>query len=142
VPVFVRLEAALQEPPVPPDVRMPELERLAPPAPPEPRAEDVDRVNAMLAEAERPLILAGRVGRGEEAWSQRIRLAERFGANVLTDLKAAGAFPTLHPLHPAAPGVFLPPDGAALIRDAAVILNLGWIDLAGPLNAARPEAPA
>ena len=40
-----------------------------------------------------------------------MRLAELFGAGVLTDLKVGAAFPTNHPLHVAAPSVLLTRDG-------------------------------
>src|SRR5262245_61267802 len=83
-PAYVCLDSALQESPLGPGVTMPAFDPQPPP--PSPSAEDVDRLNSRLAGAERPLILAGRVGRSEEAWTQRIRLAERWGADVLTDL--------------------------------------------------------
>jgi thiamine pyrophosphate-dependent acetolactate synthase large subunit-like protein len=135
-PVYVCLDAGLQESPLPAGVELPDLARHAPPAPPVPSAEDADRAAALLSAAARPLVLAGRVGRGTGEFQARVRLAERLGAPVLTDLKAAAAFPSAHPLHPAAPGTFLTPSGAELMRDADVVLGLDWIDLAGTLKAA------
>jgi thiamine pyrophosphate-dependent acetolactate synthase large subunit-like protein len=90
----------------------------------------------MLAGAERPLILVGRVSRDRGAWDARVRVAERYGAAVLTDLKAGAGFPTAHRLHPAAPGTFLTAQGAELVRSADVILGLDWIDLGGTLRQA------
>ena len=52
----------------------------------------------------------GRVERGEAAWDARVALAEALGARVLTDLKIGAAFPTDHPLHAGAPGVFPGPE--------------------------------
>jgi thiamine pyrophosphate-dependent acetolactate synthase large subunit-like protein len=53
------------------------------------------------------------------------------------------AFPTDHPLHVDAPGVFLCPEVAAAIAGADVILSLDWVDLAGTLKAAcGRESPA
>jgi thiamine pyrophosphate-dependent acetolactate synthase large subunit-like protein len=60
-----------------------------------------------------------------------VRLAEHLGATVLTDLKAGAAFPTDHPLHGPAPGLFLTPAAVAVLKAADVVLSLDWIDLAG-----------
>src|SRR5919199_6459340 len=123
-PVYVCLDAALQESELPPGVALPDLARHRPPAPPEPARADVEAAARILAAAERPVLLAGRAGRGEAEWNARVRLAERLGARVLTDLKAPAAFPTRHPLHAAAPGTFLTPSGAELsLDDLAVALR-------------------
>jgi thiamine pyrophosphate-dependent acetolactate synthase large subunit-like protein len=135
-PVYVCLDAALQEQPLEPGLALPDLARHRAAAPPAPSHEEVEAADAALAGAQRPLILAGRCGRGEAEWAARVELAERLGARVLTDLKAAAAFPTRHPLHPAAPGTFLTPSGAELIRGADAILALDWIDLGGTLRQA------
>jgi len=135
-PVYVNLDAAMQEAP------------LAEPLPPLDPARFMPRVQAgpdpavaqeaarMLRGAARPLILAGRVGRGEVGWAARVRLAEALGARVATDLKVGAAFPTDHPLHAGSPGIFPVPETAAAIRDADVILSLDWVDLGGTLRAA------
>jgi thiamine pyrophosphate-dependent acetolactate synthase large subunit-like protein len=135
-PVYICLDAALQESELAPGLALPDLARHRPPAPPEPARADVEAAAAALAGAQRPVLLAGRAGRGEAEWAARVTLAERLGARVLTDLKAPAAFPTRHPLHPAAPGTFLTPSGGELIRSADAILALDWIDLAGTLAAA------
>ena len=139
-PVYVCLDAALQESELPPGVALPDLARHRPPAPPEPARADVAAAARILAAAERPVLLAGRAGRGEAEWDARVRLAERLGARVLTDLKAPAAFPTRHPLHAAAPGTFLTPSGAELIRWADAILALDWIDVGGTLSSAYGDA--
>ena len=54
----------------------------------------------------------------------------------MTDIKAAAAFPTDHPLHPVPPATFLSPAGAELVRAADVVLSLDWHDLAGTLKSA------
>jgi len=60
-----------------------------------------------------------------------VRLAERLGARVLTDLKVAGAFPTDHPLHGPDPAIaFTPDEGVKIMREADVILSLDWWDQA------------
>jgi len=135
-PVYICLDAALQESrldalPPPPDVA-----RFASPAPAQPAPELVARAAQLLDRAKRPVILAGRVGRSESAWRTRVALAEKLGARVLTGLKQAAAFPTDHPLHAAPPSTFLSPAGAEVLRAADVILSLDWLDLAGTLKSA------
>jgi len=135
-PVYVCLDAALQESrldalPPPPDVA-----RFASPAPAQPAPELVERAAQLLDSAKRPVLLAGRVGRSESAWRSRVALAEKLGARVLTGLKQAAAFPTDHPLHAAPSSTFLSPAGAEVLRAADVILSLDWLDLAGTLKSA------
>jgi thiamine pyrophosphate-dependent acetolactate synthase large subunit-like protein len=135
-PVYVCLDAAVQEDALPEPVQLPDLRRHIAPPPPEPGPGAVAAVREMLAGAQRPLILVGRVGRDRGAWDARVRVAERYGAAVLTDLKAGAGFPTAHRLHPAAPGTFLTAQGAELVRGADVIVGLDWIDLGGTLRQA------
>jgi thiamine pyrophosphate-dependent acetolactate synthase large subunit-like protein len=142
-PVYVCLDAAVQEAPLAQAPELPDLHRHAPPAAPAPGESDVEAVSDLLAHAERPLILVGRVSRDPEGWDARVRVAEAHGAAVLTDLKTGAGFPTAHPLHPAAPGTFLTPEGVELVRSADAILSLDWIDLGGTLRQAHgtPAAP-
>src|SRR5499426_2705640 len=135
-PVYICLDAALQESrldalPPPADVA-----RFASPAPARPAPELLERAAQLLDSAKRPVMLAGRVGRSESAWRSRVALAEKLGARVLTGLKQAAAFPTDHPLHAASSSTFLSPAGAEVLRAADVILSLDWIDLAGTLKSA------
>jgi thiamine pyrophosphate-dependent acetolactate synthase large subunit-like protein len=139
-PVYVCLDAALQEAPLAEDLVLPDPGRHRPPAPLPPDPATAERVAALLRGAERPLILAGRVSRDEGAWDARVRLAELTGAAVLTDLKTAAAFPTAHPLHPVAPAVFPLPAAVDLLRRADVVLSLDWVDLAGTLRSAHGSA--
>jgi thiamine pyrophosphate-dependent acetolactate synthase large subunit-like protein len=142
-PVYVCLDAAVQEAELSSPPELPELKRHAPPAAPAPGESDVQAARELLAQAKRPLILVGRVSRDHEAWDARVRVAELYGAAVLTDLKTGAGFPTAHPLHPAAPGTFLTPEGIELVRSADAILSLDWIDLGGTLRQAHgvPSAP-
>ncbi|CAK7041248.1 thiamine pyrophosphate-dependent acetolactate synthase large subunit-like protein [Kerstersia gyiorum] len=141
-PVYINLDAGLQEQPLD---RMPE---------PLPEARYRPQVSAgvsvrqarelaeILSGAERPVILAGRVSRCERAWAARIALAEGLGARVLTDLKVGAAFPTDHPLHAGAPGIYATPEALEAVRQADVILSLDWVDLAGlELAAYGRQAP-
>jgi thiamine pyrophosphate-dependent acetolactate synthase large subunit-like protein len=139
-PVYVNLDAALQEAPLAVAPPMPELARFAPAAPSRPDAAALADAARQLAAARRPLMLAGRGSRAEQAWTARIALAERLQARVVTDLKLAAAFPTNHPLHAAPPGAFLDALAIAALRDADVVLALDWVDLAGTLRQAFGDA--
>ena len=131
-PTYVNLDAGMQEeklaePVAPIETKrfMPDVAGAAPPA-------MVAKAAELLRGAKRPVILAGRVSRGLEAWNARVALAERLGARVVTDLKASAAFPTDHPLHAGVPGFIAPvPEAAEAVRAADVILSLDWIDVAG-----------
>jgi thiamine pyrophosphate-dependent acetolactate synthase large subunit-like protein len=140
-PVYVCLDAGMQEAALAEPVRLPDPERHRPPEPPTPSAEQTAAVAELLAGAARPLLLVGRVSRDEAAWAERVALAERTGARVLTDLKVGAGFPSRHPLHPADPGTFLTPAGRELVRAADVIVSLDWVDLAGTLRQAYEDAP-
>jgi thiamine pyrophosphate-dependent acetolactate synthase large subunit-like protein len=140
-PTYVCLDAAQQESRLAAPIEVPDVERFQPPSPPAPGPEEVGDALAILARARRPLILAGRVSRDDQAWDERVTLAERLGAAVLTDLKTAGAFPTGHRLHAAVPGTFLTSSGHRLVTQADAILSLDWVDLAGTLQAG-PAGPA
>lgn len=143
-PVYVNLDAAMQEAALPGTLPPLDPARFMPPVQAGPDPALVRQAAEMLRGAAKPLILAGRVGRGEAAWDRRVRLAEALGARVATDLKVGAAFPTDHPLHAGMPGVFPVPETAAAIRNSDVILSLDWVDLGGTLraafNAASPPA--
>lgn len=135
-PVFVCLDAALQEEPVSPAAEQPPLERFAPAKPPEPPADVVSQIAATLANAQRPVLLIGRVSSDRGDFARRVDLAERLNARVLTDLKTAATFPTGHRLHPHAAGLYVSTEAGAVIREADAILSLDWIDLGGSLRQA------
>jgi thiamine pyrophosphate-dependent acetolactate synthase large subunit-like protein len=135
-PVYVCLDAGLQEQMVDGPVELPPLERFRTPAAGDPPAEAVARAAAILAAAKRPVILMGRVSASPEDWRRRVELAEKLNAQVITDLKWGAVFPTAHPLHPFAPGLYINADAYAAIRDADAILSLDWIDLGGTLRQA------
>ena len=105
--------------------------------PSRPAKSAVDEAVALLARAERPLIMFGRGSRKPECWQPRIRLAERLGACVVTDLKQGAMFPTDHPAHYLPPFNVLPKPARELLCEADVILALDWVDLGGALRQAR-----
>jgi thiamine pyrophosphate-dependent acetolactate synthase large subunit-like protein len=141
-PTYVTLDVCLQEDSYDPSqFELPNLSRLQPTPPPGPEPAIVSQVVELLASAKRPLFLFGRVNRTTTSWKQRVSLAEHVDARVITDLKQGAAFPTYHPLHPVAPGVFTPPQAAELIRAADLIISFDWVDLAGTLQAANSSEP-
>ena len=137
-PVYVNLDAAVQEAQVEALPPLPAASRYASPPAAAPNSDLLARTAAALAGTGpgEVLILAGRVARGDAAWAARIALAERLGARVATDLKTAASFPTDHPLHLGVPGTF--PDAAVLaaVKAAKVVLSLDWVDLGGTLKSA------
>jgi len=135
-PVYVCLDAALQEEAVSPPPAMPELARFPAARAIDPPAQAVAEIAAALSRSKRPLILIGRVSNSREDFDRRVRLAERVNARVLTDLKTQATFPTAHPLHPFAAGLYVSAEAGAMIREADVILSLDWIDLGGSLRQA------
>ncbi len=135
-PVYVCLDASIQEQLVDAAMPLPTVTRFGVASVAEPAADAVARAGAALTNAKHPLILVGRVSADDGDWQRRVALAERLNARVLTDLKTGARFPTQHPLHPYAPGVFVSGDAVNLIREADVILSLDWVDLAGALKVA------
>jgi thiamine pyrophosphate-dependent acetolactate synthase large subunit-like protein len=136
-PVYVCLDAGLQESRLETEPEWPDLARFAAPAPVPPARSAIEQAAALLAKAERPLILFGRGARTQEAWDARVRLAERLGACVMSDLKTASMFPTDHPAHVIAPFNVLPVPAREILGQADVILALDWIDLGGALRQAK-----
>ena len=139
-PVYVNFDAGLQEEELAKAPRMPDVARFAPPVLLRPDPRTLADAVARLRAAKRPVILMGRVSRSEADWAARVALAEWLAAPVVTDLKVAAAFPTDHPLHAAPPGAYLAAEAIAALRDADVVLALDWVDLAGTLAQAWPDA--
>lgn len=135
-PVYVCLDAAIQEQPLDGAVEIADPARFAPPAPSRPAAESLKAAAALLADAKHAVILLGRGRRTEEAWHRRVALAERVGARMLSDLKAGAMAPTDHPLHVGEPFNQLSAGARSALQSADVILSLDWIDLGGALRQA------
>jgi thiamine pyrophosphate-dependent acetolactate synthase large subunit-like protein len=135
-PVYVNLDAAMQEAPLSEPLAVVDPARYMPPVAASAPADLVAQAAALLQDARRPMIMMGRVGRSEAAWDVRVRLAEALGARVMTDLKVGAAFPTDHALHAGVPGVFPVPAAVAALAEADVVLSLDWVDLAGALKTA------
>jgi thiamine pyrophosphate-dependent acetolactate synthase large subunit-like protein len=140
-PVYICLDAALQESRIGALPPLPSAARFRPPSAAAPDPACVAEAAALLSAAERPLILMGRVGRSEAEWQRRVRLAEALGAIVLTDAKTGAGFPSAHKLHGPPAGNNPSADACALIRAADVVLSLDWVDLAGALKAGWGAEP-
>lgn len=138
-PTFVCLDVTYQESWIETN-RSPSRKILAAPATVVPNAETVREVAEQLAGNTRVVILAGRVGRSEEAWKARTELAERLGAAVITDIKNAGAFATSHPNTIDGPGFACTPRQNEILDQADAIVALDWIDLDNTLKTAGANA--
>jgi benzoylformate decarboxylase/acetolactate synthase-1/2/3 large subunit len=96
-PVYVALDAGLQESPLDEPVELPDFSRLAPPAPIGPDPAALGRLAERLCAARRPVIVPGYAGRDPAAFGLLTELAEMIGAGV-DDTGIRLNFPTRHPL--------------------------------------------
>lgn len=135
-PVYICLDAEMQEAPLKEGVVVPPIERFrAAPSPTVPQ-ETLDAIIAAIKAAQFPVLLVGRVSRTEADWHNRVRLAEAIGGAVFTTLLNPAGFPTEHPLHVAAPcGEKQAEHEAEVLKDADLVISLDWHDLAGFLRA-------
>jgi thiamine pyrophosphate-dependent acetolactate synthase large subunit-like protein len=140
-PVYICLDAGLQEAKLEREPTWPDLARFTPPEPARPAGAAVAAAAAMLDKAKRPVVLAGRGLRTREAWAARIELVERIGAVVMSDLKSGSTFPTDHPAHVIAPFNNVGKAARQVLSEADVILALDWIDLGGSVRATA-DGPA
>ena len=135
-PVYINLDAALQESRTETLLPIPDPSRYAPPVAPPPAHTDIELAAEWLNKAKHPVILMGRMSRQQTDWDARVALAEKLEAKVVTDLKNAASFPTSHPQHAAPPGYFMHADACAAVREADVVLMLDWVDPGGAFKQA------
>ncbi len=136
-PALVAVDISVQERFGPPAAIALDPARCGPPQRAEAGAGDVERARAILANAQRPVLLAGRVSRDLADWKRRIALAERLDARVVFDMRVPVSFPSDHPLSTGTSSLLSPSDAAkAALRDADAILSLDFLDLAGVLKLA------
>ena len=133
-PVYINLEVEMQEKKLDAMPPLPDVSRYPVPKATLPAPDLVAAAAKLLSNAKNPVILAGRCSRSMEGWKQRVALAEKLNAPVLTSIKIAAAFPTDHRLHPVPPFQQLLPEAKKLMAAADVILSLDWLDLAGTLK--------
>jgi acetolactate synthase-1/2/3 large subunit len=131
-PVYVCLDAAVQEDPLPKGVQLPtDLHRWVAQAPIQADSDGLRTAAGWLSESRRPVILADTVGRSREATDALRAVAEKLNAPVV-DLGSRFNFPSEHPLEATE-------RREDLIREADVIFAVDVVDLWGALqaNAAR-----
>lgn len=139
-PVYVNLDAGMQEAKLEETPQLSDLPRIMPSVTYRGGAADAERVVAKLNRASRPIILVGRVSRSTRAWANRIALAESTNARVLSDLKVGAGFPTDHSLSLADPAIFPSADAVEAIMAADFVLSLDWPVLAGLFSAENEPA--
>lgn len=130
-PVYICLDAGLQEQKLEKAPKIPPMERFQPPASPSASAADIGKLADMILAAKRPLFLFGRGSRDTGAWQRRIELTELIGASVLTSVRERAAFPTDHPLHAVPPTYWLTQQAKDLVKSADLIVSFDWVDLQG-----------
>jgi thiamine pyrophosphate-dependent acetolactate synthase large subunit-like protein len=87
--------------------------------------DEVERAAVALAEARRPVILAGQGVLYAEATEELRRLAELLGAPVVTTMNGKSAFPEDHPLSLGAGGASVTEAADTFLKQADVIFGVG-----------------
>jgi thiamine pyrophosphate-dependent acetolactate synthase large subunit-like protein len=96
-PVYICLDAGLQEDPVTDEVPIPSMKRHPSPSSPQVDAAMIDQVAKLLVEATSPVVIADYMGRNPKAVSALIELAELLALPVI-DAGGRFNFPNTHPL--------------------------------------------
>jgi thiamine pyrophosphate-dependent acetolactate synthase large subunit-like protein len=119
-PVYVCLDAALQEQPLDRPVAIPDVTRFEPPTPPHPDPQAIDDAARRLVEARFPVIVVESLGRRPEASATLCRLAERLAAPMIDLASESQGRPSVPGRHP------LDMTGARgeVLREADVVLAL------------------
>lgn len=117
LPMDVQADAA--------DVRLPEPAHHEPAGRTRGDQGAVERAVKLLAQAKRPVILAGGGVHASGAWQELRQLAERLDAVVLTTLQAKSSFPEDHPLSGWLAGSVGTAFGNHFARTADVLLAIG-----------------
>ncbi len=133
-PVYVCLDAGLQEEAVDGPVVIPDIARFGPASPPAAAPDDVAAIAALIEGAVSPVFLIGRGSRRQDDWDRRVALAERTGAAVLTSLRERAVFPTEHPQHVGTPSGWVTAGARKALNEADLLVSFDWIDLNGYLQ--------
>ncbi|MDQ3028459.1 MAG: thiamine pyrophosphate-binding protein [Actinomycetota bacterium] len=121
-PVYICLDAALQEDIVDVDVPPPNAARLRTPSPIGPDPTALRALAERLVAAERPIIIPGYAGRDPKAFDQLVELAELLGAGVIETWTRMN-FPNRHPLNVS---------GSTALEEADCVLFLDVKDMGKP----------
>ena len=119
-PAYVSLDAGVQEEQLEAPVPIPDLSLHAPAPPVAALQSEVDRAAELLVAAERPVVIAGRIGLDARVTAPLVTLVELLGAAYRDDRNVV-AFPTAHRQN--ATG------DADLLREADVVLAVDVVDL-------------
>ena len=125
-PVYIALDADLQEKPLDRPVPLPDPARFAPPASPGADRTALDTAARWLVEAERPVVVADYLGRSVEAVAALVELAELLALPVV-DRGSRFNFPSTHRFD-------LTGADGDLLGEADLVLALDLIDLQSPLT--------
>jgi len=136
-PVFLTLDAGLQEQRVDPSLELPDLSRYPLAAPVAPPPDAVRTAASWLVAARDPVILTGDGDRTQATWDRLVELAELLSAAVISDPTSIAAFPTDHPLTQAGHGPTRRAEAHEVVRRADVVLSLGVQTTAGLLRDAQ-----
>ncbi len=133
-PVFVGIDALIQENDLTDDIALANINKLQPPRPPQADQAALEQTAQLLCQAENPLIIADYMGRNPEAVAHLVHLAQTLSIPVL-DLGGRYNFPNNHPL-------CLTGAEDKLIPQADVILMLEVQDVAGVLETHQANTDA
>jgi len=95
------------------------------PVEPWPAPADMDRLQAMLDGAERPLVILGGSRWSEAGRAAMVRFAERFDLPVATSFRRAWLFPADHPNYAGEVGINPGPKMTARVKEADLLLLVG-----------------
>jgi len=129
-PVYLCLDAALQEERLRTPVSIPDPRRFAPPSPPQGDGNALEEAARRLCDAESPLILVEALSRAPHALASLQRLADLLAAPVIEigdGHRGRPSFPSAHPMD-------LSGAKEELVRKADVILALDVQDFVGALG--------
>jgi thiamine pyrophosphate-dependent acetolactate synthase large subunit-like protein len=135
-PIYLCLDAGLQEERLAQPLVLPNLSRYPLPAPIQPPREDVQTAARWLLDAQYPVILLGRIPPQRRAWDDLVEVAQLLGAAVVQDPRTSASFPTDHFLQQASMGKSGPSELNEVLRQADVVLALDRSVSAGLLRAA------
>ncbi|MCW2634499.1 MAG: thiamine pyrophosphate-dependent enzyme possible carboligase or decarboxylase [Blastococcus sp.] len=119
-PAYVSLDAGVQEAELSAPLRLPDLSLHAPAPPIAPAPASLVQAAELLASAERPVVVAGRIGLDPRATAPLVALVELLGAAYRDDRNTV-AFPSTHPQNATGD-----PD---VLREADVVLAVDVVDL-------------
>jgi thiamine pyrophosphate-dependent acetolactate synthase large subunit-like protein len=140
-PVYVCLDAGLQESALEEEITVPDMAQYKLSDPPRASEAAVTEVADLLLAAKNPILMIGRSARTEEAWDNRVRLAEAVGAGVFSNLRNSAVFPSNHLLHVGRPSGGVNPVMREAVHGADVILSLNWLDFGGTQKLLKRDGP-